>query len=542
MSTVQASKYKDSAKFYQLLSEYNDDYKFVEAKLIEDLSNFTDDPFDAKTWKQNIEGKAGARRAYFGCFKNIENEFLKVIRLWVILESNAKGDLFVPGNKLSKLVEFLSIKKLNFKNVRENELRSFEEYLDEQITKENTSLKPTTKYPYYEAMLSFFTVMQGHPLVAKIENISVYKNPYSGMLNDNEDDKEESKEIPEEKLDIMDKYFSQENVPLINRVQYWLMRMYGARPEDILSYPLDCVKMFNEELATMKTYVGKQNTATHSIDPAEKHPYKIEFINLKEPMQKMLYELIKKQQESAEKLQREATQNNFLMTLKYYTPQSKKVWVKVPTPSWFNEKWRESLKPLFKDEECPMAKSLKHTAVSKRSVWGTHDHYGLRSFANHQSHDAINAYTKPAVKRVVSMQKDVENFMLKTNVTWEFKGQSVHNLQNIIAKVKENPFRHQLPGKGFCPDASACGNHFECIGCDYLVPHPELKEYYFEQAEDYRDRANRLKEIGKYHEYRDRMIVAAKFFNLYLRSMDEQYKELGAFEMIDLKEIFSHGK
>jgi len=541
MSTVQAAKYIDSAKFNQLLSEHNNNYRSVEVKLIEDLSNFTDDLFDVKTWKQDIEEKVGARKAYFGCFKNIDNEFLNVIRLWVILESNAKGELFIMGQNLSQFVKFLSIQKLNFKNVRSNELKAFEEYLDKLITKKNAPFKPTTKYPYYEAILSFFTVMQGHPLVAKIENISVYKNPYSGMLNDNEGDKEESKEIPEEKLDIMDKYFSQENVPLINRIQYWLMRMYGARPEDILSYPLDCVKMFNEELATMKTYVGKQNTATHRIDPTEKYPYKIEFINLKEPMQKMLYELMKKQQESAEKLQREATQKNFLMTLKYYNPRSKKVWVKVPTPGWFNEKWRKSLKPLFKDEEYPMAKSLKHTAVSKRAVWGTHDHYGLRSFANHQSHNAINAYTKPAAKRVVSMQKDVESFMLKTNVTWEFKGQSVHNLQNIIAKVKENPFRHQLPGKGFCPDASVCGNHFECIGCDYLVPHPKLKEYYLDQAEEYRDRAKRLQEIGKHHEYRDRMIVSSKFFNLYLRSMDEQYKELVTFEMVDLKEIFSNG-
>jgi len=543
MNTAQVAKYKDNAKFNQLLSEHNNDYESVESKLIEDLSNFTDDSFDVKTWKQDIEGKTGARRAYFGSFKNIDNEFLRVIRLWVILESNAKGDLFTIGNKLSQFVKYLAIKNLNFKNVRIIDLKVFEEYLDKLITKKNTPLKPGTKYPYYEAILSFFAVMQGHPLVPKIENISAFKNPYSRMLTDNdiESDEEENKEILQEKLDIMDKYFFQDSVRLINRVQYWLMRMYGARSEDVLSYPLDCVKMFNEELATMKTYVGKQNIATHRIDPTEKRPYKIELINLKEPMQKMLFELIREQQESAEQLQEKATQKSFLMTIKLYNPQSKKLWVKVPTPGWFNTKWRENLKPLFKDGKCPTAKSLKHTAVSKRAVWGTHDHYGLRSFANHQSHDAINAYTKPAAKRVVTMQKDVENFMLKTNITWEFKGQSVHNLQNIIAKVKENPFRHQLPEKGFCPDASACGNHFECIGCDYLVPHPELKEYYFEQAEDYRDRANRLKEIGKYHEYRDRMIVAVKFFSLYKRSMEEEYKELGAFEMIDMKEIFSNG-
>ncbi|RKY52491.1 MAG: hypothetical protein DRP93_08080, partial [Candidatus Neomarinimicrobiota bacterium] len=503
MSTVQSPKYKDNAIFNQLLSEHNNDYKSVEAKLIELLSNFTDDPFDAKTWKQDIAGKAGAKKAYFGSFKKIDNEFLILIRLWVILESNAKGDLCTIGNQLSQFIKFLSIKKLNLKNVKNNELKAFEEYLDKLVTKKNTPLKSITKYPYYEAMLSFFTVMQGHPFVSKIENISAFENPYRVMFNDKdaEGDEEESKEIPEEKLNIMDEFFSQKSAPLINRVQYWLMRMYGARPEDILSYPLDCIKMFNEELATMKTYVGKQKIATHRIDPTEKRPYKIEFMNLKEPMQKMLYELIKKQQESAEQLQSEAIQKNFLMTLKYYNPKSKKVWVKVPTPGWFNKKWRENLKPLFKDEEYPMAKSLKHTAVSKRAVWGTHDNYGLRSFANHQSHDAINAYTKPATKRVIIVQKDIENFILRTNIAWEFKGQSVHNLQNIIAKVKENPFRHQLPGKGFCPDASSCGNHFECIGCDYLVPHPELKEYYFEQAEDYRDRANRLKDIGKYHEY-----------------------------------------
>ena len=544
MST--AVKYKDSAAFNALLGDYNDDYRAVEAKIIEDLAKFTDYPFDAKTWKQDVEGKSLPRSAYFGPFKNLDDEFLKVLRLWVVLESNAKGELYRDGANLSQFNKYLAIKNLNFKNVRPVDLKAFEDYLDKQTTNKNKPYSPKTKHSYYDAVLSFFRVMQGHPLVAKIDNISAFANPYGGTLynNDIDSSEKENKEIPQEKLDIMDEYFKKETVPLILRVYYWLMRMYGARSNDILSYPLDCVKMFNEkeELATMKTYVGKQNNATHRIDPTEERPYKIEFMNLKEPMQKMLYELIKEQQEITQQIQSETTQKNFLMTAKTFSSQNQIIRVKIPSSSWFDIKWREHMKHLFKDGEYPNKKSLKHTAVSKRAVWGTHDHYGLRSFANHQSHDAINAYTKPAAKRVISMQKDVENFILKTNIEWEFKGQSVHNLQNIVAKVKEDPFRHQLPGTGFCPDASACGNHFECIGCDYLVPHPELKEYYLEQAEDYRDRAKRLQEIGKYHEYRDRMIVSSKFFNLYLRSMDEQYKEFESFEMIDLKEIFSHGK
>ena len=535
--------YNDNSSYGILLHEYNDDYRAVEEKIIADLSKFTDSSFDTKTWVQVIEKKSVDKKAHFGALNRLDDRFLRVVRLWVILKSNARGELYTLGHHLSHFTKYIAIKNLNFKNIRVNEIKGFEEYLDNLKKKDGGEYSIRSKESYYKEMSSFFTVMQAHPLVAKIDNISIFINPYA--TSHNLEIKNIDKEIPQEKLDIMDAYFRKERVPLILRVWYWLMRMYGARPEDVMNYPLDCVKMFNkeEQLATMKTYVGKQGGATHRINSIEERPYKIEFLNLKEPTQKMLYNLILEQQEYAVKLQNGVRQKNFLMSREGYNKRNKHTIVSVPVHSWFNTQWRERLKTLFIDGKYPEKKALKHTALIKRQFSGIFNRWGLKSVANHKSDSALDSYVgKHSSQRAIDLQKDIENFNMNTNIAWEYKGQSVNNLQNIIAKIKDDPLNHQLPDLGFCPDASRCGNHFECVGCEYLVPHPELKEYYLDQAEEYRYRAKKLKEIGKEHLYRDRMIVASKFFNLYLRSMDEEYKKLSGFKMMDMKEIFSHGQ
>lgn len=531
--------YTEKTTFNMLLEENKDDYKAVEAKLIKDLAKYSESEFKASKWVQEIEGKAMPREAHFGSFKNIDEQFLNTIRLWAILRSNASGNLDMQAHDFSSFTNYLASKKMNLKQVSVSDLKDYEEYLDAFISKKtNRSLGDNSKWERYHAVLSFFTLMQGHPLVAKIDSVGVFVNPYDGKIRMGSGSEDGNKEIPKEKLDILDGHFKQENVPLTIRVHYWLMRMYGARPEDVLSYPLDCVKLLNDDTATMKTYVGKQNTAVNRIDPTEERPYKIVLLNLKEPMQSMLYGLIKEQQNSAELLQDEIDKKNFLMTKKMKGHLSG--FTHLATKERMNSWWKREVKILFSEGETPNMKSLKHTAISKRAYWGTHTHHALRDVANHHSHLTLDAYTKPAPENMIALQKRIEAFLSGADIDWEFKGTSVNNMKNILMKIMENPFAHQLPGKGFCPDARSCGNHFECIGCNYLVPHPELRDYYLKQAEDYDQRAQNLESIGKNHEADDRMVVAAKFFRLYQRTFNEELKELEGFEMIDLKEIMNY--
>ena len=534
-----ARDYTEKTTFSILLDENKNDYKAVEAKLIKDLAKYSESDFSASKWVQEIEGKAVPRETHFGGFKNIDEQFLNTIRLWAILRSNALGNLDKTADSFSSFTNYLASKKLNLKQVRVSDLKDYEEHLDTSIGKRtNKPLGNATKWENYHAVLSFFTLMQGHPLVAKIENIGLFVNPYVGKIRMGSSNEDGNKEIPKDKLDILDSHFKQESVPLAVRVYYWLMRMYGVRPEDALSYPLDCVKLLNDDTATMKTYVGKQNTAVNRIDVTEEQPYKIVLLNLKEPMQKMLYRLIKEQQNIAEFLQNEIDKKNFLMTKKKDGHLSEIT--HLLTKEGMKTYWKREVKILFSEGETPNMKSLKHTAISKRAYWGTHTHHALRDVANHQSHHTLDAYTKPAPENMIALQKRIEAFLAGADVDWAFKGTSVINMKNILTKIMENPFAHQLPGKGFCPDARSCGNHFECIGCNYLVPHPELRDYYLKQAEDYDQRAQNLEAIGKNHEADDRMVVATKFFSLYQRTFDEELKELEGFEMIDLKEIMNY--
>lgn len=521
-----------------VLNEANNNNQEIERAIIEQLKRFSGNDFEAMKWEQDEVHKLSSRKAIFVGFKDMSKEWQHLIRLWTILESASIGKLFVTHKELSHFLRYLSLKKITLRNVGKDTFRNYKEYLDTYLSiRTNTLLQERTKNTYYDLAIRFFSLMKGHPSVASIKGIEVMENPYLSNSPSNK-----NKQISSWKLDITDKHFSELSVPLVYRVWYWLMRMYGSRPQDVESYPLDCVKeLRQDEIATMKIYVGKQMGATNRIDIHEERPYKIELLNLKEPQQKMLYELIKEQQDIAQKLQKTVEKKGFLMTRKHIcrVAFANKIATKynVATYEHMKRYWDINISKLFKAGEKPKMKEFKHTAVSKRATWGTHTYDALRDFANHQGMGSIDSYTRPGTKDQIDMQKRIFAFTSKAPLEWMFKGESVHDIKNIMAKIMVNPYAHQLPGYGFCPDASTCGNHFECLGCDFLVPNPNLREYYFEQAKDYIKRADNLAELGKNHSADDRMAVAVKFYRLYQRTFDETLKSLENVEEINLEEV-----
>lgn len=517
---------QDDSRYSVWLGQEDNQYGTVEERIINQLKRFSDSSFDDSKWIQKIEKQRKPRETHFGSFQKFNPEWQRLVRLCALLESTRIGKIYREVVYLSTFFTFIASKSLNPNNVRKDTFRNFEDYLNKK------DLTERYKHACYQAILVFFKVMRGHPRVAAINNIEVMENPYDGRPNSGK-----YEQIPTWKLDITDRHFSSEETPMHYRVCYWLMRMYGTRPDDLLSFPLDCVKELKEgEIGTLKTWVGKQGGATDKIDEQEERPYKMVMLNLQEPQQKMLFQLIKAQQAIAESLQDEVKEKGFLLTYITYIGVSKARLVIVMNKG-MKFYWSTTMQSLFPNKDWPKMKEYKHTAISKRVTWGTHTADALRDVANHHSFGTTDCYNKPGKQDQIDLQRKILEFERRANLDVSFKGESIIDMKYIMPKIMENPFAHQLPDYGFCPDASQCGNHFECLGCNWLVPDPKLRDYYYSQAEEYSRRADNLAEIGKNHLADDRMAVALKFYRLYQRTFDDELKILEGVEKIDLSEV-----
>lgn len=516
---------QDDSRYSAWLSQEDNSHEAVERRIIKQLKRFSDSSFDDSKWMQLVENQRLSREAHFGSFQEFNPEWQKLAKLFALLESARMGRLYKRSHYLSSFFAFILSKNLNSKNIGKDTLRAFQDHLDQKGVTE------PHKHHCYQTVLDFLQVLQGHPNVALIKNIEAMESPY-----DRRPISGKYEQIPQWKLDITDRHFSSTETPLHYRVCYWFMRMYGIRPEDLLSFPIDCAKELKEgELGTLKMWVGKQGGAIDKIDDNEKRPYKTIMINLKEPQQKMLFDLIKVQQSIANSLQDQVQEKDFLLThIAFHGNSAKRI---IVMNKGLKSYWRKIIHPLFENGEWPKMKEYKHTAISKRATWGTHTADALRDVGNHHSFGATDRYIKPAKQDQIELQQKILEFERKASLSVSFKGESVYDMKHIMLKIMENPFAHQLPDYGFCPDASKCGNHFECLGCDFLVPDPKLRDYYYIQAEEYSRRADNLAEIGKNHLADDRMVVALKFYRLYKRTFKDELKVLEDVETINLSEV-----
>jgi len=502
---------QEQTTYRKLLDEVAGNHFNAEQKLIDSLAGYTSNNFDELKW---VEKREGFSQDAIVCFEHALKEYgpicMHLAKLYVILIRKRKGPLS-GFSGLKQFFKFLKIKRLTLKNINKKSLLLLEEWLNTYQKKDAKPYVESTKASIYGQALQFISILQGHPSVATIKNIEIIVNPYSFIKSDDE----RFKVIPDEQLELLDKCFSNPDVPLQNRVYYWIMRLYGARPEDVTNFPLECVKRLDKTTASMKVYVGKQGGATHDIDSSTEHPYKMELLSMEQEQMKMLYELIYEQQEKALYLQDKALKKGLLLTYTYVNTTGEHV-ANLRADSFRINFWKHNIRVLFPSGEAPMIKSLRHTAISKRTAWGFSNE-ALRDVANHQGYDSIDHYSKPSKEVMNKLQTNLLIYEDKRSKNG-FKGTPIHNADSIRQKIQNDPYAHELPDLGFCPDVNSCGNHFICIGCEMLVPDKKLTNYYLNQAIDWQKKSEIQESMGRYIFENDSMVRAMHFYSLYERA------------------------
>lgn len=500
MSALAQSKLIRKISFQRILEQTKEEQK-AEESLIASLSTYTTSSFDSDSWiLDKRSDKAHPDRIAFRKFKPMGKPGIHLAKLFAIVLFN-RGSSQGVVNILHKYFSFLAYQKTNLLQVNKRTFSHYSFWIEQQMSPAGKSLEEAYKYKLLDSALRFHQFMNGHSYISYIEGIEAIENPYNRKSSNSK-----YKVIDDQTLEVLDSHFSSDTTPLHFRVAYWIMRLYATRPEDTVNYPLDCVKKLSDDIATIKHAIVKNSTSKGGVD------YNIEFLNLKEPMQKMLFELLKEQQSVSERFQQEISRKGFLFTYKNPSNNLKHI-LTIWGLSTYIRKIQIQLS--ISDLKRAVPRDFKKTGITMRAENGWTIPQ-LKHFANHHTYSSIDSYSAPSESFMIKEQRSILVTQNKLSGKYVFKPKIINGIDVIFQnKLQENPRAHKIANLGFCSDVSGCGNHFECLDCSSLVPNPDLREYYLDQTDRYIKITEKQLEIGDTAKAKDSHHLAALFASLY---------------------------
>lgn len=501
MSAVEKSTFVWKVTFQKLLKEHADE-TVAEEKLISTLNKFSSSSFTSDSWVlDKRSNKSHPDTIAFKKFNKLGKNGKYLAKLFAIVGLN-RGSGINLINKLQNYYEFTASHKLNLHQISKDIFANYISWLDGKIDKRtNNLISESHKYMLLNSALEFHSLMNGHSYLAYIDGVEAIENSY-----DRKSINSKYKVIKQDVLDKLDVHFKTDIAPLHVRVAYWIMRLYATRPEDTLNYPLDCAKQLTDDMATIKHAIVKNSTNKGEIE------YKIGFLNLKEPMQKMLYELIKEQQSISLSLQKKSKKLNFLLTYRHRTNKTICLLSNKRYGTYIRE-LQINMKIHISKRAVP--RDFKKTGITMRmeSGWTSAQ---LKQFANHRTFASIDAYSTPSESFMVSEQKRLLEAKGDIKGRFFFKGKIINGIGGKHEEsLLKNPRAHKIADLGYCPDVASCGNHLECLDCDDLIPDADLEEYYLEQVDRYLKIAEKQFELGDETNARDSHHRAALFASQY---------------------------
>ncbi len=502
MSAVEKTAFVWKVTFQKLLNEQSDDEKKAERQLVSTLQKFSTSSFESDSWV--LDRRSNKSHPDTIAFKQFDSQGVNgkyLAKLFAIVGLN-RGVGKNMSKNLQIYYQFLSEHRLNLHQVRKDTFASYIMWLDNKIgRRSNKLISDAYKHKLLSAALKFHIMMNGHSFMAHIDGAEAIENPYDRKSKDSK-----YKVIDQYVLDKLDAYFKTDTAPLHMCVAYWIMRLYATRPEDTMNYPLDCVKQLTDDMATIKHAIVKNSTNKGEIE------YKMGFLNLQEPMQKMLFRLIENQQNISHHNQIEVKKQGFLLTYRHATNKS----IQIVSTYMFADYLKNIQRSLKIEESCrAIPRDFKKTGITMRmeAGWTTPQ---LKQIANHRTYDSIDAYSAPSESFMISEQKRLLEAKGDMKSRFFVKGKIVNGIGGKYEEhLLANPRAHKIADLGYCPDVASCGNHLECLDCDDLIPDSDLEGYYLEQVDRYLTIAEKQVEIGEETNARDSHHRAALFASLH---------------------------
>lgn len=484
------------------LDNQNSKIKFEINIIKNHLQKYSNSNYNEASWL--IRSKKSVDKSIsFKNYMEFGENIVELIKLFTIFKLNEnKSDFsFIKELKSSFLIlknNNIEIFNLNTKTFGLNYIN----YLQE------STYTSSVKHKTFNTFQQLLFYMNGHPYLGNLDGIEQIINPFKKVINNG------YKVIDTEILVFLDNYFLQKDAPIQITTIYWILRLFATRPDETINFPLNCATKLNNDIAIMRTYIGKK---THKEKEDEKGKYHdFIYLDLNNQYMRNLFDLVKKQEIIAQELQPYVSKLNYLFT---YTPvlinggkAKPRVLSTATLEKFFRDLQRNNNIP---ENKRARPRDFKKTGITQRAEFGF-NHFDLKEIANHKSFDSIDSYSSCSDGFLLKKQTDILSLEKKMGDKYMFKGKIVNGMNSDLEiRIMNNPRAHKLPDMGYCPDVNHCGNHFECLGCNNLIPDKDLENYYFEQACFYLEKTKNQEVIGDKINARDNLHRATLFNQLW---------------------------
>lgn len=462
------------------ISKEKEYLEFVES-LGSDI-NFYDDKWVCNIFIRNPSIKKHNVTLRFSRIPNKYKDIVKYFSAISLVHGKSINTVISYLSDLIRFFDFWSNKGIDICFFNEYSLVEFYEYLNSKDFSKNT------KSGIWSTMNMFFKTMNGWDN-KELKNLFL-KCPYDRQL------KFDSKFIPTEIANDLDRVFMNENSPLHIRVVYWILRLIPSRVSEVMGIKIDCLKKYNGNyvlfIPTWKQNGGHQEPILRSVH--------LEDVGISG----YLIKLIKDQQREAKEIQYHLANDQKGALLSYrqcYTKNGKiykygnsyYVITRDYISSYFKKVCVEN--NIVDNDGKPYrvtTHQFRHNGITDRLASGftiaqikeITAHHGDSMIYNSYNH--LNLKPETIIKQQKYLHKEDE---LTENKHVLFAGRILNMEEQLEKRLLKNPRAHKVRG-GICSDITGCkSDMLNCLSCEYFVPDKEQIDYYKEQIVAWKEKS-----------------------------------------------------
>ncbi|MDH4162352.1 MAG: hypothetical protein OEW15_06635 [Nitrospirota bacterium] len=467
------------------------------------VSSFNDGIWFFDVIKRSAGHSSDDYKIYFASVPEVYSE---IVRYWVILRIRNGIAVHTQALNVSGIAHFLIFleKECGAPDLSDVNRMTIEAY--EESLYERADIKKASKEIYWTAMANFFKDMQTWPQMP----INYPVAPGNPFIRSELDRQHNERLVPDIVLDQLDRIYRNSNLPLEDRLIYWILRSIPSRVQEITSIKLSCIRPYRDGyVLTIPQYKPSaqlrepQSKLIHILDKGHG---------------KFLLDLVKEQQRVSTNLQIELSDESqgYLMVSPYKRMSARYKDGKMACRSSYNNLTgpfvltgpvvRTRMKKVSEyfnvcDENGgyydAITHCFRHNGITERLYEGF-SYVEIRDMSGHKGNEMIIDTSYVHVKG-----KEVKALAAKKRARGElgtpilFRGRILNLSPEKEMKLLRNPRAYRIGKLGICSDITSCkGDLFECLDCDFLVPDAENKDYYMEQCAIWLERASLHLEKG----------------------------------------------
>ena len=443
--------------------------------------DFNNDKWICDKKKRNFTEDDSCVTLYFTKIKSKYKDMVKYFAIIRLLHDvgirRVKHNVFA----ISEFLDFIEDNLL----VDYNTAARYKTYLD------SLGLSEVTLHGKWSSVNKFLEVMNGYE--GHRFKMAFAENPY------NSHKKLDYKYIPDKVAEQLDNVFYNADIDETIRCIYWILRLIPSRISEVLNMKIDCLKPYNGHyclfIPSWKQNRGRKAPIMRCIHIED------------EGMGKFLISLIKKQRQMADEFQKYMPENSKGALFTYRIINHMPDGTKNLTNQYRVIKWpaiSEKLSAICKghrvvDENGNIYKvtthQFRHNGVTDRlekgftieQITDMTGHHGSTMLLDAYSHLNLKPETINKVQNAVidEIEKDYS----------VFNGQVLDMDEKTEAEIIRNVRAHKVRG-GICRDITGCkSDMMNCLECKFFMPDTNQIEYYKEQIELWRLKADRFKSI-----------------------------------------------